>query len=205
MAHPASRGPRPVRPPRVSATLAETPGRFRDSARRALRPFREELAGTGPGANARPGKRGPELRGGVRSASTNAAVERRKAWRANARRAAAARRDPQERLSALRPPRLLRGDIRSDPQKRNSSAGTGEICQQIGDEHEPKETFEQHKAGEQDERLRVGDDARAEAPVRAGPARAGGVRTLAEQRLPFLPQLLHQTLPASARLRRQHV
>ena len=41
------RGPRPVRPPRVLASLARTPGRFRGSARRALRPFCKELAGLG--------------------------------------------------------------------------------------------------------------------------------------------------------------
>ena len=43
---------RPVRPPRVWLSLSRALGRFRGSARRALRPFCKELAGLGQGANA---------------------------------------------------------------------------------------------------------------------------------------------------------
>jgi len=42
---------RPVRPPRAQASLACAPGRFRGSARAALRPRCEELAGLGQDAN----------------------------------------------------------------------------------------------------------------------------------------------------------
>jgi hypothetical protein len=124
---------RPVRPPRVLATLARTPGRFRGSARRALRPFCEELAGLGLAQAS-----SQEARPGTGEAGRQACHSQMPRWSAERRARLTPGARPPERAGhqgaplGAPPPSPFRcgGSPQKTRKKRNCSAGTGQDCLQ---------------------------------------------------------------------------